>query len=63
MQDDATDVEGNMTTAGKLKPIQYHAQKDKIKLKYEVGLSRLITDSQDAKIEEISSIIKVCQIS
>ena len=59
MQDNEIDVEGNMTTLGKFKLRQDHDKKDKIKLKDVLGSYELIKDSQDAKIEEMSRIIKI----
>jgi hypothetical protein len=58
MQDDAIDIEGNMTTSRKIKVKIDQIDKDKKKLKDEVGTSGAGKDSQEAKLEEMSRLIR-----
>jgi hypothetical protein len=58
MQDDAIYIEGNMNSSCKLKPRAYQIDKYKKKQKDEVGTSGSSKDSQEAKIEEMSRLIK-----
>jgi hypothetical protein len=63
MQDDAIDIEGNMIASGKIKQKIDQVDKDKNKIKEEVSTSDPNRDSQDAKIEEMSRLIRNCQIN
>jgi hypothetical protein len=58
MQDDAIDIEGNMIAFGKMKQRMDQVEKDKKKVKEEFGTSYPNRDSQDAKIEEMSRLIR-----
>ena len=58
MQDDVIDIEGNMTVFRKIKTRPNQGEKDKRKQREEASTSSLNKDSQDAKIEEMSRIIK-----
>eukprot|EP01018_Ginkgo_biloba_P007611 Gb_17039 [translate_table: standard] len=51
MQDDAVDIEGNMTALGKINPRSDSGEKDKKKQKEEGGPSTSYAESQEAKIE------------
>jgi hypothetical protein len=57
MQDDAIDIEGNMTTSGKNKLKIDYIDKEKNKVKDEAGPSYSNKESHRAKIEDMSKLI------